>query len=128
MTVIKYTEANIKELLKNKYVKSCTSKNVNFTLECKKQAILLNNKWLTTKEVFEKLWFPKYIINSNIPWSSINRWRKNKKKWNIEEQKWRPKGNKVDFNNMTQEQYIEYLETKLAYYEEMKKYINSWLP
>jgi hypothetical protein len=128
MTKIKYNNEQIQELLKNKYVKSCTSKNVNFTLDCKKQAILFCNKWLTTKEVFMKLWFPKYIINSNIPWSSINRWRKNIKKWNIEEQKWRPKTNKIDFDNMTQEQYIEYLETKLAYYEEMKNYINSWLP
>lgn len=76
MTLIKYTETQIEELKKNKHVKSCTNKNVNFTLECKKQSILLNNKWLTTKEVFDKLWFPKYIINSDIPWSSINRWRK----------------------------------------------------
>lgn len=53
---------------------------------------------------------------------------KNMKKWKIEEIKWRPKTNKVDFENMTREQYIEYLETKLAYYEEMKNYINSWLP
>lgn len=126
MRKINYTKEQRSELLNNKYVKSCTDKNVNFTLDCKIQAVSLWNKWLPTKEIFKKLWFPEYIINWDIPASSLNRWRKNIKKWNIEEQKWRPKLEKIDFDNLTKDQYIEYLETKLAYYEEMKKYIDSW--
>lgn len=126
MRGINYTKEQMEELIKNKYIKSCTDKNVNFTLECKIESVKLWNKWFPTKEIFKKLWFPEYIINSDIPTSSLNRWRKNIKKWSIEEQKWRPKVEKIDFDNLTKDQYIEYLETKLAYYEEMKKYIDSW--
>lgn len=128
MVWIKYTREQIEELLKNKYVKSCTNKNVNFTLECKEKALELWNKGIFTKDIFKQLWFPSYIWNSKIPTVSLNRWRKNNEKWNIELKKWRPKKEKIDFNNMTLEQENEYLKAKLVYYEEIKKYLDSWLP
>jgi len=128
MAEIKYTEEQVNELKKNKYVKSCTNKNVNFTLECKEKSVKLWNNWLSTKEIFEKLWFQEYITNSHIPASSLNRWRKNLDKWTVEYQKWRPKKEKIDFTNMTLEQENEYLKTKLAYYEELKKLVDWEYP
>jgi hypothetical protein len=35
MAEIKYNTKQIEELLNNKYVKSCTNKNISFTKECK---------------------------------------------------------------------------------------------
>ena len=128
MVSIKYTENQINDLRKNKYVKSCTNKNINFTQECKIKVLKLSNSWMFIKEIFEKLWFPKYIINSDIPSSSLKRWKNNQKKWNIEFKKWRPRIEKIDFDNMTLEQENEYLRTKLALYEELADYMNSWLP
>lgn len=128
MQSIKYNEEQIKELKAIKYVKNVTSKHIVFTRECKNKTLELSKKWLFYREIFKKLWFPEYITNSNIPEISYQRWKKNLEKWNIEGIKWRPKKEQIDFNNMTKEQYIEYLETKVAYLEEIKKYMDSWLP
>lgn len=128
MAEVKYNSEQIAELLANKYVKSCTSKNISFTKECKIEVIKQWKKWIFYREIFKNLWFPEYIINSKIPERSYNRWKRNNKKWEIEMKKWRPKKEKIDFNNMTLEQENEYLKAKLAYYQEIKKYLDSWLP
>ena len=129
MTEIKYNKAQINELKANKYVKNVTEKHIVFKKEFKIKALNLSNKYILSKEIFKQLWFPEYIINSDIPKSSISRWKKNiKQKWIIEEKKWRPIKDKIDFDNMTKDQYINYLEAKISYLEEIKKYIDSWLP
>lgn len=128
MALIKYNETQIEELKKNKYVKNATSKNINFTLECKLEVLKLSNKWIFYRDIFKKLWFPEYILNSKIPERSYNRWKTKSKNWNIEDKKWRPKKEKVDFDNMTLEQENEYLRAKLALYEEFANYMKSWLP
>lgn len=126
MRLLKYNESQIKELKRNKYVKSVTSKNINFTLECKLEIIKLSNKWIFYKEIFRKLWFPEYVINSEIPRNLVNRLKNNLKKWKIEDKRWRPKVEKIDYDNMTLEQENEYLRAKVAYLEEINSYINSW--
>lgn len=128
MALIKYNETQIDELKKNKYVKNATNKNINFTLECKLEVLKLSNKWMFYRDIFKKLWFPEYILNSKIPERSYNRWKTKSKNWNIEDKKWRPKKEKVDFDNMTLEQENEYLRAKLALYEEFADYMKSWLP
>lgn len=125
MREIKYTEEQITELLKNKYVKSCTSKNITFTKECKISALELEKQLVFRKEIFKMLWFPEYVFNSEIPTKSIDRWKRNiDKKWIIEENKWRPKKEKIDFNNMTLKQENEYLKAENAYLKELKKLLN----
>lgn len=128
MVLIKYSEIQIEELKKNKYVKSVTNKNINFTLECKLEVIKLSKKWIFYKEIFRKLWFPEYVINSEIPRNILNRLKNNLKKWKIEEKKWKVKKAKIDFDNMTKDEELEYLRAKVAYLEEINSYINSWLP
>lgn len=128
MAEIKYNEAQISELNLNKYVKSCTNKNINFTTEFKLEVLKLSKKWMYYKNIFRKLWFPDYVVNSNIPQYCYHRWKKKSKNWNIEDKKWRPKVEKIDFENMTLEQENEYLRTKLALYEELAKHIKSWYP
>jgi len=44
MALIKYNDSQIEELKKNKYVKSVTNKNINFTLECKLEVLKLSKK------------------------------------------------------------------------------------
>lgn len=126
MAWIKYNKTQIEEIKSNKYVKNVTEKNITFTTECKLEVLRLSKKWIFYTEIFEKLWFPEYIINSKIPQRSYHRWNDKNNKWSIEDKKWRPKVEKIDFDNMTLEQENEYLRTKLAFYEEMDKYLKSW--
>ena len=125
MREIQYTKGQITELENNQYVKSCTNKNINFTKECKLKVLELNKKWIFIKEIFEKLWFPEYIINSNIPSKSVDRWKRNMNiKWIIEEKKWRKKKEKFDLSKMTKNEELEYLRAKVAYLEELKKLVD----
>ena len=96
MAEIKYNKAQIKELKWIKYVKSVTSKNINFTLEYKLEVLKLSKEWLFYRDIFKKLWFPEYIVNSKIPERSFNRWNNKSKNWNVEDKKWRPKSKKID--------------------------------
>lgn len=125
MSEIKYNNEQINELESNKYVKSCTNKNVNFTKECKLKVLELHKKWLFTKEIFKKLWFPEYIINSKIPSKCLDRWKRNiNRKWLIEENKWRKKKEYFDVSKMTKDEELEYLRAKVAILEELKKLVD----
>lgn len=128
MTEIKYNKAQIDELKAIKYVKNVTSKHIIFTRECKLKVLRLSEKWIFYREIFKNLWFPEYVLKSEIPRNALIRWSKNMKNNEIEQKKWRPKKDKIDFDNMTKDQYIKYLEAKVSYLEEIKKYIDSWLP
>ena len=129
MQKIKYNNTQINELKAIKYVKNVTEKHIVFTTECKLKVVELSKKWVFSREIFEKLWFPTYVINSEIPIESLKRWKRNlTKKGVIEEKKWKSKKEEIDFENMTKEQYIEYLEAKLALYEEFADYMKKWLP
>lgn len=127
MSGIKYTAEQIEELLKNKYVEKCSAKSITFSKECKQEAVKLWDQWDSSKEVFLKMWFPDYVSNSRTPIRSINRWRKNNEKWMVESKRWRKKNMNPDFDpsKMTKDEYIEYLEAKLAIVEELKK-IDRW--
>jgi len=125
MTTIKYTEEQIKELKSNSSVKNVTSKHIIFTKEFKLQAVKLAEKYITSKEIFKQFWFPEYVINSNIPFNSLNRWKKLSKKWIVEKKKWRKKKEYIDTTKMTKDEYIEYLEAKLALMEELERLSNS---
>jgi len=128
MAWIKYNKTQIEELIWNKYVKKISEKYITFNLECKTEFLKFSNKWLFYREIFRKLWFPEYIISSNVPKKAYYRWKTNMNKWKIESQKWRPKKAKIDFDNMTKDEELEYLRAKVAYLEEINSYINSWLP
>jgi len=126
MTKIKYNEIQIKELKANINVKNCTSKHIVFTKNFKDKAVNLSNNKVFSKEIFEQYWFPEYIINSVIPSNSIIRWKRNIKiKWTIEENKWQKKKEYIDVSKMNKDEYITYLEAKLAIVEELKK-LNEW--
>lgn len=125
MWKIKYTELQRNELKTNKYVKNCTEKHIVFTKNFKSESIKLH-KEMVPKEIFRKFWFPEYIINTDIPKNSIARWEKNiNEKWIIEENKWRKVKEYFDISKMNKDEYIEYLEAKLAIVEELKK-IDKW--
>ena len=86
----------------------------------------LSKKYISTKEIFKKYWFPEYIINSDIPKNSISRWKRNIKiKWVIEEDKWRKKKEYFDVSKMTKDEELEYLRAKVAVLEELKR-LTDW--
>ncbi len=126
MATIKFNNSQITELKTNQYVKNCTSKSIIFTKNCKLKVLELDKKWIFYREIFKQLWFPKYIVNSKIPENCIFRWKRNiSLKWKIEETKWRKKKEYIDTTKMTKDEYIEYLEAKLALMEELEKLSNS---
>jgi len=125
-----YTEAQKEELLRNKYVLRCTNKHVTYTKECKYKAVTLCNKGLTSKEIFMRLWLPKFIINSDIPRKAVSRWKliikERWKEWFEKSTRWRKKH--IDFSNMSKEEYIKYLETEVAYLKELNSSIKLEYP
>ena len=75
MSKKEYTEDQIQEVLKNKYVKNCSSKYITFTDEFKIKVLELDKKWIYHRKIFEDFWFPEYIINSNLIPSIVWSWR-----------------------------------------------------
>lgn len=122
-----YTEAQIQELLSNKYVKKCTKSYITFTKECKYEVLKLSKNRYFYRDIFAKLWFPEYITYSQVPRNALKRWQKIvREKWfrQIEEsKKWRKIKEKIDISQMSKEEYINYLEAKVAYLEELDKVI-----
>lgn len=126
MTKVKYNDKQIEELVKNKYIKNCTSKHIIFRKEFKSKAVELSRKYISSKEIFKKFGFPEYIINSDIPKNSISRWKRNVKiKWVLEENKWRKKKEYSDVSKMSKDEELEYLRAKVAVLEELKK-LTDW--
>jgi len=124
MKIIKYNKEQIKELKTNPAVKNATSKHIVFTKEFKLQAVKLAEKYISAKEIFNQFWFPEYVINSDIPSSSLARWKRLAKKWIVEEIKWRPKKEEnIDFSKMSLEEQNEYLKTENLYLKELHKQI-----
>ena len=126
MAGIKYNETQIQELRKNKYIKAVTEKYITFTDEFKIKALELDKRYFLPKEIFKEFWFPEYIIKSDIPSINLKRWRKllkyEKLIWG---KKWRPKKEKINFENMNIEEQNEYLRTENAYLKELYK-LKHW--
>ncbi len=131
MTNIKYTQKQIEELKKNQYVEDCSKSYITFTNKWKYKAINLWESWLKCKDIFRKLKLPEYIINSLIPTRSLNRWKriinnKGKNAFN-NSKKWRKKGyKKINTENMSKDEYIDFLQTKIIYLEKAKKLL-EWV-
>ena len=129
MAGIKYSEVQIEELRKNKYIKTVTEKYITFTDEFKIQALELDKRYFLPKEIFKEFWFPEYIINTNLPKQTLATLRyKERKGWIkqvISSKKWRKKSEKINFENMTKDEKIKYLETENAYLKELYK-IKHW--
>jgi len=122
-----YSKEQIEILKANKYIKNCSSKYITFTDEIKIEALKLDNKWVYFRDIFRHFWFPDFIVDSEVPRHRLKNWRKNMKtkwlQWLVGTKKWRKKWENIDISKMTQEEKIEYLETKTAYLEELHKSI-----
>lgn len=132
MSKILYNQEQINELINHKCVKNCSEKYITFTLEFKHMAIDLSKRWFTPKEIFKEFNFPEYIVYSDVPNNSVDRWRFNVKNNGItyfnETKKWRKKKNAIDPYKMDKDEYIKYLETKVAYFDEINKILNNAYP
>ena len=126
----KYNKVQIEEISNNPFVLRCWETWITFTKECKIESVKLWNKWLSTKEIFKKFNFPEYILDSQIPKNSICRWNNQYKKyWEeafwIMTKRWRKLGfkgkKKININNLTDKEKIEYYQTENAYLKELFK-------
>jgi hypothetical protein len=85
----------------------------------------LADKWMFYREVFNKLWFPEYVVNSKVPWISYTRWKNIKKTdwliWLIWAKKGRPTKEKKDISKMSKDEQIKYFKIENAYLKELHK-------
>jgi hypothetical protein len=121
MAATQYTNKQIQELQRNKYVKSVTSKYITFTLECKIEFLRLANEWMFYRDIFALFGFGEYIVNSSLPQNCFQRWKRKEISWNIEWKRWRQKKNITDFDSMSIEEQNEYLRAENAYLKELHK-------
>jgi len=126
-----YTPEQIKELKQNPYVKNCAGKFITFTPEAKIKAIELKNLGLSNKEVFRDLQFPEYVIQTDTPKMSIYRWSKIiRKQWAAKltkETRGRKKWyRKIDLNEISDTELIQFYKLKVDYLEEKIK-IYEWI-
>lgn len=132
MSKKEYTEEDIKILLSNSNVKWCTSKYITFTDDFKVKALESDKQGIYHRKIFENFWFPNFITNSNTPGESLKKWRFRMKhkgiNWLINTKKWRKTKEIFDISKMTKDEYIEFLETKLAFVEEFRKIDNGHYP
>ncbi len=119
-----YNDVQRTELMKNIYVKNCTSKSISYTPDAKIKALEMWRSWESVRQVFENLWFPWYILNTTIPKKCIYRWNKITQKHGTKAIKkegrwtWWARYKKRDISKMSSKEYIQYLETELAYVKE----------
>jgi len=132
MTKIPYTREQTWILRSNQYVKSCTEKYITFTDDCRITALKLDDQKWYFRDIFRYLWFPDFIIDSEVPRSSLKGWRKRVRNKGaagiIEAKKGRKTKEKIDISRMTKDEYIQYLEAKTAYLEEIQKKIYGDYP
>jgi hypothetical protein len=118
-----YTEEQIALLLQNQYVAWCSPKYLTITDACKQEAIRLHEMgWISSKDIFRRLSFPGFIVDSSFPRESMKKWRKIIKlkwvSWLTSKKKGRKKKEKAkEIENRTPEEQILYLEAKIAYLE-----------
>lgn len=118
-----YTHEQIQILQSNQYVKSCTEKCITFTDDCKIRALKLDNEHWYYKDIFRYFWFPEFFIDSEAPLRTIKNWRHAlKTKWlvNMVDQK-RGRKKKIDTSKFTKDEYIQYLEARAEYLEELHR-------
>lgn len=125
-----YTDKQLEVLRKNKYIKKCSSKSISFTNELKQKAVELDSIWKYFRDIFIELWFPDFIVNSDVPEQSLKNWRRIFKKdwiiWLTEDKRWRKKKNRIDISKMSLEEELKFFKTKSAYLEEENR-ILKWL-
>jgi len=112
-----YTLKQVKELLKNKYVDSCSSKSITYNKDFKIKAVKQYYAGYTPKMIFEQAGIN---IDKKIIRDCLKRWRKIYRQKGAEGLakdnrgvQGRPKTNHKDDKDK-----IRYLETKIAYLEE----------
>jgi transposase len=71
----KFSPEQIEILMQNPYVKNCTKNYIAYTTEAKIKAMKLWNKGETAISIFRKFNFPEYIVDSDTPRKSLQRWK-----------------------------------------------------
>ena len=116
-----FTEAQIKELLDNKYVNACSDKAITYSKDFKLMAIKQYcDEGIPSSRIFTAAGFDLEMIGKNIPKGCLKRWRKIVKKKGLEglsvEQRGRDnKGGRPRTRGLTNEDKLLQLEAEVAY-------------
>lgn len=115
-----FTEEQIKELLQNPNVISCSNKSISFSKDFKIKAIKKNQEGLLPIIIFKQAGFNVDIIGRENPQKCLHRWRnifRDKgvkgllaRVYSKDNKRKRPK-----INHLNEKEKIKYLEAKVAY-------------
>jgi hypothetical protein len=119
MSKRRFTQEQVKELLQNKNVETCSEKSISYNKDFKVLAIRQKQEGLSNMEIFKQAGFNVDLIGHETPESCIKRW---KRVFNIKglnelfiETRGRGGGGRPKTNWQNEKEKIKYLETQVAY-------------
>lgn len=92
-----YTKKQIKELMKNKYIKNVTKNSIYFTDEFKKYFLMRKNENIKTEDIFLEIGIDKTILSIDKMRACDYRWSK-EEKFKVVENKEVRKNNKIYYS------------------------------
>lgn len=114
-----FAEEEIRQLLANASVQTCTKKSITYTQSFKEAAVKLYEQGLTPYEIFIQTGLDMNMISKDQPKECLRRWRriiKRKGAGGLKETRGQ-KGGRSKTEYYSDKEKIEYLETKVAYLE-----------
>jgi len=118
----KFTDKQIKELLRNKFVRKCGPSIISFSADFKLLAIQKYEEGLATSQIFEEAGFPVTLIGEHVSEDRMSDWRRIFKihgaKGLLTENRGRRTGSgkgRPKIHGVTDAERIERLEATVAY-------------
>jgi hypothetical protein len=119
MSKIRYTQEQIKKLLKNKNVSKCSEKSISYNKSFKIEAVhQYNDEGLCSREIFEKAGFDLNVIGKGKAKDCLQDWNKIfriKGSEGLLNEKRGRDGGRSKTKWKTEAERIEYLEAQVAY-------------
>lgn len=120
MSKRRFTQDQIKELLQNPNVETCSEKSISYNKDFKVLAIKQKQNGLSNMEIFKQAGFNVGLIGRETPERCLHSWKKvfNNKGLNelsIETRGRSKGGGRPRVNWQNEKEKIKYLETQIAY-------------
>jgi len=112
-----FAEEEIRQLLTNASVRTCTEKSVTYTQSFKEVSVKLYKQGLTSSEIFKQAGLDPNLVGKDQPSECLRRWKKIVKRKGVKGLKETrgKKGGRPKIKYDSDKEKIEYLEAKVEY-------------